>query len=104
MTFEVLVDDNFHFGDEDERISRGTFDTYADAEAVARQIVEASVQSQYTPGMSPAQLLESYRSFGDDPFIRPSPPEAHFSAWQYAEAFIPIFLANRPGQISPTCS
>ena len=36
--FDVFVDDNFHFMNEDERYSAGTFDTYEEAVANTKTI------------------------------------------------------------------
>ena len=98
MAFTVLVDDNFHYMDEDERETHGVFATFAEAEAVAREIVERSVRAQYRPGMSAEQLWDRYTDFGDDPFIRPEPPGRHFSAWDYAKGFSARLVA---GQVEP---
>jgi hypothetical protein len=83
MPFDLFIDDNFHYTDESEREHLGSFDTYEEAEAEARRLVEKSVRSLYKPGMSLDELLEQYRSFGDDSFIRPG----NFSAWTYAAGF-----------------
>jgi hypothetical protein len=48
--FRVLVDDNFHFTDEDERHQAGEYDDYESAVAKCRAIVEESLQEQLKPG------------------------------------------------------
>ena len=84
MTFKVFVDDNFHFMDEEERDLHGEYGTREEAVAAARAIVNASLADLYREGMSAEQLLEQYKSFGDDPFVAPSDDSTRFSAWDYA--------------------
>ena len=38
----------------------------------------------YKPAMTAEELYEAYTTFGDDPSIVPSLPDAQFSAWTYA--------------------
>src|SRR5579862_8944815 len=67
--FRVLVDDNFHFMDEDERTHLGDFSTYDEAVAVAQRVVESFFEGK--GGKSARELYDDYTSFGDDPFIIP---------------------------------
>lgn len=77
--YQVLVDDNFHYMDEDERICAGEFETYEAALAKARQIVEESVANHRYD-------YSEYTGFGDDAFVMPVPPSVErFSAWTYAK-------------------
>lgn len=83
--YRVYVDDNFHYMDADERRLAGT---YPDCESARQQcifIVESSLQYQFKPGMTAAELLSSYKSFGEDPWISGPDPDCKFSAWTYAE-------------------
>ena len=85
MPYVVMVDDNFHYMDEDERYRLGEF---ADAEVAighCRRIVEEYLASAYEAGMSTQDLWESYKAFGEDPFIQSvDVPPIRFSAWDYA--------------------
>ncbi len=84
--YRILVDDNYHFMDEDERYEAGAFDDYAEALAKCEAIVDECLQEQLKPGMSAEALLSAYRSFGEDPWISPTPDGVgRFSAWDYAE-------------------
>lgn len=84
--YRVLVDDNYHFSNEDERYEAGAFDNYADALAKCKAIVDEYLVEQFKPGISSDALLSSYKSFGDDPWISPTPNGVEqFSAWDYAE-------------------
>ena len=86
MPYVVMVDDNFHYMDEDERYKHGEF---ADADVAiehCRQIVDEFLASAYKEGMSSKDLWDSYVSFGEDPFILSvDVPGVRFSAWDYAK-------------------
>jgi hypothetical protein len=83
-----LIDDNFHFQDESERASHGTFATADEALTACRTIVDGFLADAFKPGMPPAALYEQYTLFGDDPWIASidpnSAPAVVFSAWDYA--------------------
>jgi hypothetical protein len=85
--YKVLIDDNFHYMDESERVTHGVFATADEALAACRSIVDDFLTDALEPGMSATDLYERYVSFGDDPFIVPvdqkGAPVA-FSAWEYA--------------------
>jgi hypothetical protein len=87
--YQIFVDDNFHYMDEDERIAGDVFDTAEAAIAAAKMIVDESLRHEYrqNPGLSAEELWDYYTGFGDDPFIRSDPhdPDCKFSAWDYAE-------------------
>ena len=86
LIYEVFVDDNFHYQDEDERYRLGAFPTCAAATAACRNIVDQYLTSAYQPGMTAEKLWQSYRDFGEDPFIRATGvPACTFSAWTYAQ-------------------
>lgn len=83
--WDVFVDDNFHYMDEDERYHLGRYPTYEAAEDACRRLVDRCLNGLLQPGMTAEQLWEQYRSFGEDPFVRgPDLPEPPFSAWGYA--------------------
>ena len=86
--YKVMVDDNFHYQDSDERWEQGTYETVEEALAACRGIVDQSLQEEYRPGISAEALYRRYLSFGDDPFIvvlDGSDDRATFSAWSYAK-------------------
>ena len=87
VRYKVLVDDNAHYMEEDERSEYGMFDTLAEAVAACRHIVDRSLAHLCRAGMTAAELYDEYTSFGDDPFIvalEGSDPTARFSACNYA--------------------
>jgi hypothetical protein len=82
-SYEILVDDNYHYMDEESRYKDGTFDSYGEALARAKAIVDDFLKQNHIPGMTSKELFRIYTGFGEDPFIVPS-GESHFSAWDYA--------------------
>lgn len=85
MGYVVLVDDNFHSQDEEERYRLGEFDDAEVAVEHCRKIVNEYLASALEPGMSANELWVSFRSFGEDPFIQSvDVPQVQFSAWGYA--------------------
>jgi hypothetical protein len=81
--FELFVDDNYHYMDEESRYSVGLFASYSEALAKAKAIVDEFIESSHQPGMTSKELFEGYVGFGEDPFIVPA-GEPYFSAWDYA--------------------
>lgn len=69
MKHQVLVDDNFHYMDEDERTEVGSDDTIEEAVEAAKKIVLDCLRGQNKPGMTPEQFYDYYTTFGDDPFV-----------------------------------
>ncbi len=83
-----MVDDNYHYMDEDERHEHGTYGTVEEALAVCRDIFNRSLMHAYKPGMTAQALYEGYVGFGNDPFIvviDGADGNAKFSAWDYAK-------------------
>lgn len=86
MPYVVMVDDNYHFMDQDQRYRHGEFDDPDIATEHCRRIVDEYLASAIKPGMEAAELWESYKMFGEDPFIvSKGVPPVSFSAWAYAE-------------------
>lgn len=92
--YRVLVDDNWHYMDPDERCEAGVFATRDEAIAKAKEIVEASLRHHYESGMTAEDLWGHYTSFGQDPFICPDDRENGFSGWEYAREIIPRILSE----------
>jgi hypothetical protein len=81
----VRVDDNFHYGDEDERYRYGAYGNYDEAVSACRKIVDEYLES--ASAETAEELWDSYTSFGEDPWIDAPPPTGseRFSAWTYAK-------------------
>ena len=85
MPYVILVDDNYHYMDSSYRCRDGEFATAEEAFARCRQIVDEYLESALKPGMSAEELWDSYKSFGEDPFIQSvDVAPVRFSAWDYA--------------------
>lgn len=87
MSYQVLIDDNFHYQDESERVKHGVFATLEEAVAACQSIVDAYLDDAFKAGMTADALFESYTAFGEDPFIvldGPGAAPVKFSAWDYA--------------------
>lgn len=82
--FIVYVDDNFHYMDESERRSRGEYETFEEAVAVCKEIVDRCLRDAYTEGMTADELISQYILYGDDPWIMGDGQPYHFSARDYA--------------------
>jgi hypothetical protein len=84
--YTLLVDDNFHYMDVSHRTSAGEYDDYQRAVDTCKGIVDQFLVAHHEPGMNPDELWAAYKSFGQDPFVRPDPPPPTqpFSAWTYA--------------------
>lgn len=74
-----------NYGEGPGSCEAGGCETYEEALAAAKKIVEDYVRGACKQGMSPQELLSSYRMFGEDPYIIPDDSEPKFSGWDYAE-------------------
>jgi len=90
--YSVMIDDNFHFMNEDERVHCGTFSTAEEAVATCRKIVDDWLESHKKPGMTANELYDLYTAFGEDPFVFPTDRDTavaqgkwKFGAWAYAK-------------------
>ena len=94
--YSVFVDDNYHYGDESERVSHGKFHKLDDAVAACRKITRDSLRSFYEPGIAAGELIAQWALFGDDPFVRGTDGSVPFSARQYvSEELCQQILAER---------
>ena len=87
-SYQVLVYDNNHYGDESERIDYGRFATADEAIAKSKKIIDDDLKAMWKPGMSATDLYQLYICWGPDPVVVPLNPnnaEVAFSAWRYAK-------------------
>jgi hypothetical protein len=100
--YKVLVDDNFHHQDEEERWTQGVYATRDEALSVCRGLVDQFLNAEYKPGMSAETLYGQYTSFGNDPFIMVLDGDgggddaAAFSAWDYAKTRCQALCGGAP--------
>ena len=100
--WDVLVDDNFHYMDEEERYHLASYPSYEAAVAACRRVVDACLVALFKPGMSAEDLWQHYRSFGEDPFVRgPQTSGPSFSAWAYAKERSLQLAGREPGGPEP---
>src|ERR1700722_18842671 len=85
--YRVLVDDNFHYQDENERWEAGAFVTAEEAIATCRALVDRDLAGNFKAGMTAEALYGAYVGFCNDPFIvaDAGEPRCSFSAWNYAK-------------------
>jgi hypothetical protein len=98
--YRVMVDDNFHYQDSNERWEQGTYERVEEALAACRRIVDRSLEEEYRAGMSAEALYDRYVSFGDDPFIvvlDGADDRATFSAWSYAKERCRVICGDGQG-------
>lgn len=101
LRYVVLVDDNFHYHDEDERFEAGRFPTLEEAITECARRVMESLDELYEPGMTAEELYDHYTSFGEDPFVvNTSTSVAQrdlvpFSAWDFAREQAPHVVQAR---------
>ena len=82
--YKVMVDDNFHYMDEDERYELGTKKRLQRATTIDDDLRESAKGKNYTPD----ELYDYYVSFGSDPFIvalDSQDGQPSFSAWNCAK-------------------
>ena len=95
--YKVMVDDNFHYMDEEERYQHGVFPTAEQAIAACKKIVDDDLTSYIEPGMTEDALIAQYLLFGADPFIVPVNPDdapIAFSAREYARERSRLLIAG----------
>ncbi len=84
--YKVMVDDNFHYMDEDERWEHGKFSSAEEALDACCRFVDRSLLEEYREGATADELYERYISFGDEPFViaPEGAAKVDFSARNYA--------------------
>ncbi len=85
ISYRVVVADNFHYMDDSENYTPGSFISIEDVVAAAKTVVDEYPASAYEPGMNSSALNDSYRSFSNDRFfVGPEPRGTLFSASEYS--------------------
>lgn len=97
--YVVQVDDNFHYMDENERYEAARFESLEEAVRYCQDDVRRQLEHYASRTSSPADLVDHYKDFGEDPWIAgpPGTPSVPFSAWTYAEEIAAeVFAATHP--------
>jgi hypothetical protein len=105
--YKVVLGDNFHKREEDERSEYGTFAT---AEEALEPVVGWSMRRCWrnTDEETADQLFERYEYLGDTPFVvaLDPGPKVEFSAWTYTQRraleLVAGQKAGRTAKASPT--
>ena len=67
--YTVMVDDNFHYMDEEHRYEIGTFASYEAAVEACKKIVDEELRDILKQGTKPEELSATWALYGSDPFI-----------------------------------
>jgi hypothetical protein len=86
--YKVLIDDNFHFMDEEHRYEHGTFRTADEAVAACKRIVDNELTYMLKPDMTVDDLYGLWVMFAEDPYVMPlnrTDAPVDFAACDYAK-------------------
>ena len=78
--YMVYIDDNYHYMDESERITAGSYNSLEKAIEKCKKITIISLKHLFEKGMTPEKLSAQWSMFGDDPFIVGESDSIPFSA------------------------
>lgn len=67
--YTVMIDDNFHYMDEDHRYAHGKFATFEKAVAACKKIVDDELRDMLRQGVTLEDLSATWSLYGSDPFI-----------------------------------
>lgn len=81
--YKVCVDDNYHYMDESERYTVGSYLSLEEAIRKCKEITIRSLEDLYEEDITPEKLSARWSMFGDDPFIIGGDEAVHFSAREF---------------------
>jgi len=84
-TYTVVVDDNFHYMDQDERWTLGEFPSYEKAVEACKKLIDEFLEDSLKDNPTAEGLYAQYKMFGDDPYVVGTVEGERFSAWDYAK-------------------
>jgi len=94
--YKVYVDDNYHYMDESERYSAGSYYSLEKAIEKCKKITIRSLEDLYEQKMSPERLSAQWSMFGDDPFIIGADGSVPFSARKFITTELcKVIIASR---------
>jgi hypothetical protein len=67
--YTVMVDDNFHYMDEEHRYKHREFSTYEKAVAACKKIVDEELRDMLKQGVKLEELSATWALYGTDPYI-----------------------------------
>jgi len=78
--YTVCVDANYHYMDESERRTVGSYNSLEEAIEKCKAITIRSLEDLYEDGITPEKLRAQWSMFGEDPFIVGGDETVPFSA------------------------
>ena len=81
--YKVIVDDNYHHGDESERYPVGSYDSLEEAINKCKELTIESLEYFYETGITPENLSAQWALFGEDPYIFGGEGSVPFSARKF---------------------
>ena len=81
--YEVFVDDNYHYMDESERYSVGSYDSLEEAVSRCKELTINSLKDLYEKGITPEKLQTQWAMFGEDPYVFGGDGAVPFSARKF---------------------
>ena len=97
--YTIRILDNFHFMDKDEEYNSGTFDTYEEAVAKCKAILDDFLESAYQPGDTADGLYGTYVHYGETPLVL-GENLGTFDANQYARIRCQQIVKNHQPKIN----
>jgi hypothetical protein len=67
--YTVMLDDNFHYMDEEHRYKYGEFSTCEKAVAACKKIVDEDLRDMLKQGVKLEELSATWSLYGSDPYI-----------------------------------
>ncbi len=90
----IKIDDNFHSMDGAQRRPVGSRDTLEKAIEACKRISIESLESFYTKGITPEEMIKQWCLFGDDPFIQ-APDDSNIKIPFSARSYITIEMCEK---------
>ena len=81
--FKVIVDDNYHYMDESERYTVGSYASLEEALDKCKELTVKSLKHFYEKGITPDKLKAQWLMFGEDPYIVGGDASVPFSARKF---------------------
>ena len=84
--YKVYVDDNYHYMDESERYTAGSYHSLEEALEKCKEITITSLKELCEKGITAKKLSAQWSMFGEDPFITGASGSVPFSARKFITA------------------
>lgn len=81
--YKVYIDDNYHYMDESERYTVGSYKSLEKAIEKCKKITIKNLEGLYEKGITPEKLSAQWSMFGEDPFIVGGGESVPFSARKF---------------------